>query len=263
MELRNKEHASVLMATITREETRETFMRSLTVEKIVDNAQPISQLEKYVERREIKAVIDMHLTALVKSLNLKWTLSDQQIKPIVEDLLYKYPNESLEDFLLVFRKARMGEFKDENGNTTIYRLDGAVIFGWMEQHLAQKYEVLERNLYREKDQVHNAYKKAEKDYLQVWRESLELLDEEDRKAGKKPSTPKTDMLRARLNRMTEEQAKIEGAIDPPAKIYPSTPPEYSKMIDLKTQYGRDCCDLYTGKVKPGMPTFEEWIELNS
>lgn len=226
----------------------------------MDNAQPISMMEKSVDRKDIKAVLDLHLTKFVKSLNLKWTLSDQQIGPIVEDLLYKYPNESLEDFMLVFRKARMGEFKDQDGNATIYRLDGAVIFGWMDQYLVQKYEVLERNLYKEKDHVHNSFKKAEKDYLQLWRDSIAYLEEEDRKAGRTPVMPKTEMLRSNLNRMTPEQALEEGQVKPAYKPYPETPPEYKKMIDLKIQYGRECCDLYNGKPKPGMPTFEDWLK---
>lgn len=213
-----------------------------------------------MEPREIKRALDAELTRFVAGLNLKWTINDQQISGIVEDLLYKFPNESLEDFVLMFRKARMGEFRDENGNSTIYRLDGAVIFGWMDQYLSQKYEVLERNLYKEKDQVHNSFKKAEKDYLQVWKESIELLDEEDRKAGRKRATPKTDMLRSNLNRMTEDEAKIEGAIKPPYKPYPETPPEYKKMLDMKAEYGRECTDIYTGKIKPGMPSFEDWIK---
>lgn len=258
--LQQKEHAQTLLATITTEATKDKFIRSLTIEKIVDNAQPISQMEKYVERREIKAVLHLHICSFVKSLNLKWTLSDEQVNPIVEDLLYKYPNESLEDFLLVFRKARMGEFKDENGNATIYRLDGAVIFGWMEQYLIQKYEVLERNLYREKDQIHNSFKKAEKDYLQLWRDSIEFLNEEDRKAGRKRIMPKTEMLRSNLNRLTEKEIKDEGQVKPKAIDYPFTPPELHQMAELKMQYGRECTDLYTGRLKPGMPSFEDWLK---
>jgi len=235
----------------------------LTIEKIVDNAQPISILKQSVEFKAIKATLDLHLTAFVKSLNLKWTLSDSQISPIVEDLLYKYPNESLEDFMIVLRKARMGEFKDQDGNATIYRLDGAVIFGWMDKYLEQKYEVLERNLMSEKDQVHNSFVKAEKDYLQLWKDSIAYTEEEERKSGiKNRTTPKTDMLRRKLVGMTDEQIKEEGQAKPKHNDYPSTPFEYGKMIDLKVQYGRECCDLYTGKPKPGMPTFDEWLELN-
>lgn len=249
-----------MLATLTTSELSEKFIRGLTIEKIVDNAQPISQMERYVDRKDIKATLDFHLTKFVKSLNLKWTLSDEQIKPIVEDLLYKYPNETLEDFMIVFRKARMGEFKNEDGNATIYRLDGAVIFGWMDQYLAQKYEVLERNLYKEKDTVHRSFKKAEKDYLQLWRDSIAYLDEQDRLSGKTRVMPKTEMLRSNLNRMTEEDAKREGQVKPLPIDYPSTPPEYKTMIELKTEYGRTHTDLYTGKLKPGSPTFDEWMK---
>lgn len=213
-----------------------------------------------MEPREIKRALDAELTRFVAGLNLKWTINDHQISGIVEDLLYKFPNESLEDFVLMFRKARMGEFKDENGNSTIYRLDGAVIFGWMEQYLLQKYEVLERNLYKEKDHVHNSFKKAEKDYLQVWKESIELLDEEDRKNGKSPDSPKTANLRAFMNQLSPEEIKEEGQSEPKKKVEPSTPHEFKRLHELKVQYGRECCDLYMGHVKPGMPSFEDWLK---
>lgn len=258
--LQNKAYANALVSTLTTSEESEKFVRSLTIEKIVETSQPISQLEKYVPRKDIKLLLDVHLLKFIKSLNLKWTISDDQVMPIVEDLLYKYPNESIEDFLLVFRKARMGEFKDENGNSTIYRLDGAVIFGWMDQYLEQKYEVLERNLYKEKDQVHNAFKKAEKDYLKLWKDSIDLLAEKDRKAGKVADTPKTAAIRMKLNQLTREQILEEGQADPKRKVEAFTPEEYKKMHDMKVEYGRECTDIYSGNVKPGMPSFEDWLK---
>lgn len=32
------------------------------------------------------------------------------------------------------------------------------------------------------------------------------------------------------------------------------------MIELKSEYGRECCDLYTGRIKPGMPDFDSWLK---
>lgn len=124
--------------------------RSLTIEKIIDNAMPICVLAKNSSLVEVHQALDIQLTKLVASLNLKWNLTDNQIKTIVEDLIDKYKNESLEDFILVFKKARQGEFGE------LYRLDSAVIFGWMEAYLSEKYEILERKMMAEKENIYKS-----------------------------------------------------------------------------------------------------------
>lgn len=251
-----RERSSAVIATITNSETAEKFSRSLTIEKIIAEAIPVSVLKQTVSPSEIKLALDAELTRFVASLNLKWTINDSQIKSIVEDLLYKFPNETLEDFVLVFRKARLGEFINEDGSKTIYRLDSAVIFDWMNKYLEIKYEAIERDLMKQKDTHNFNPRRTDSDWIKLWQESLEV--------GHAPKTNKQSIaFLNHLKTMTEKEIKEQGQEKPKHLDYPSTPKEYSDMIDLKAQYGRECCDLYTGKVKPGMPTFEEWIELNS
>lgn len=114
------------------------YERFVTIEKIVAKAMPIAMLKKYAEPGAVELTLDLHLTRLIESLNLKWNLQTHQIKTIVEDLIDKYQYESLEDFILIFKRARQGEFGE------LYRLDSAVIFGWMERYLEEKYEAFER-----------------------------------------------------------------------------------------------------------------------
>lgn len=85
-------------------------------------------------------------------MNLKWNLSDGQIQQIVEDLMDKFPNETIEDFILIFKKARQNEFGE------IYRLDSAVIFGWVEKYLDEKYQVIEGLLMKEKENPYERIK---------------------------------------------------------------------------------------------------------
>ncbi|HAH35142.1 MAG TPA: hypothetical protein DCL81_00870 [Algoriphagus sp.] len=48
-------------------------------------------------------------------------------------LLEKYPYESFEDFVIMFRNAKMGKYGE------LYnRLDGQIIFKWMEEYMEEK-----------------------------------------------------------------------------------------------------------------------------
>lgn len=172
-ELQHRERSTGLIATIKSPEKFREMERGLTVEKIVENSIPIAALKQTIPYKEIAQALDIQLTRLVGSLNLKWNLQDEQIKVIVEDLLDKYPNESLEDFTLVFKKARTGCFKDKDGDSTIYRLDSAIIFSWMEQHLEEKYRVLESKLREEKDEFFKPVKPvAKSESHQKWLDKL-------------------------------------------------------------------------------------------
>lgn len=144
--LQLKERSTGLIAILTDPEESRKLERSLTLHKVIKEAIPISEVQRYVGMREIAIAIDIQLTRLVASLNFANTLNDRQIKIIVEDLIDKYPNESIEDFVLCFKKARLGEL-----GKSYNHLDSEVIFEWMKAYLLQKYELLEDELKKEKD----------------------------------------------------------------------------------------------------------------
>jgi hypothetical protein len=143
--LQRKEHATGLIATLSKSDSAREFERSLTVQKIVEKALPICEMIRVTSSKEVAQAIDIALTKLVRSVNIGNNLNDDQIKVIVEDLIDRYKTESIEDFILVFKKARQGEFG------TIYNLHSAVIFEWVEKYLDTKYQVLEAKLRAEKN----------------------------------------------------------------------------------------------------------------
>jgi hypothetical protein len=147
--LQQKERSTALIAILTDEARAKEIEKGLTIQKIVDSALPISILKANVGNKAVSQALDVQLSKLVLHLNLKWNLSDFQVSQIVEDLLEKYPHESIEDFILVFKRARMGEFGE------LFRLDGAVIFGWMNIYLEEKYAVIENKLHSEKDTIYS------------------------------------------------------------------------------------------------------------
>lgn len=90
-------------------------------------------------RKLISATLDMQVTRLAASINVKHNLSSLQIQQIVSDILEMYPTETIEDFMLVFKRLRQGFYKKE-----FHQLDQAVIFTAIKDYLVEKSVELER-----------------------------------------------------------------------------------------------------------------------
>lgn len=213
------------------------FERGLTFDKIIQSGQPICEVRKQTGFKAIAQALDIQLTKLVANLNLKWNLTDSQIGVIVEDLLYKYPNETIDDFVLLFRKIRHGEFGD------LMRLDSAILFNCMEKYLEEKYAVIELKLMAEKE---NFYKpiipeKTDSDWLAKWKAEIDAIQ------IKKPAP------------LSEEDIEKEGQEKPVKKIHPFTPKEQLDRHDLHIQYCRENYDPLTGKPKPNWISEDEWL----
>lgn len=186
--LLQKAHSAGLIATLIDATQAREFERTLTIKKIVTSSLPICEMVRYVGMRQIAIALDIQLTRLVASLNNKWNIAETQIKIIVEDLIDKYPNESIEDFILCFRKGRTGEYGP------IMNLDVSVICEWMKKYLDEKYIVIEQELRKEKDTPYEkptpteegpGYK-AFKEYAQSLREGSKvpgMTDADYRKYG--------------------------------------------------------------------------------
>jgi hypothetical protein len=98
--------------------------------------------------------------------NIGRPMTEEQAIETAYLLLEKYPHESLEDFVIMFRNAKLGKY----GDGKLYnRLDGMIIFGWMSEYMEEK------AAYREK--LHQALKfgQAEENLLEtIQTKALEL-----------------------------------------------------------------------------------------
>lgn len=197
--LQVKERSIDLIAIMTEAETSRDYERSLTMQKIITSAIPMAELRRVVGSRQVAIALDVQLTRLVGNLNLKWSLNDGQIKTIVEDLLDKYPNESLEDFILCFKKARQGEFGE------LIRLDGPIIFSWMDIYLDEKYKAVEDKLMKEKEDHYKLIipENTERDWHKEWLGAIN----------------KNDGMKA-VPQLSEEEIKDEGQEKPKRQAYP-------------------------------------------
>lgn len=206
MALQLKERSIGLISTLSDPEQYRDVERGLSIDKVISSAIPISVLEKNTSRKEVLIALDRAVTRLAASLNLNNNLNDFQIRVIVEDLYDKYPNETLEDFILMFKKARQGEFG------TIYVLHSAVVFDWMAKYLDEKYRHIEDKLMREKDEHYKPVvpENMDRDYLDEWSKAVSSManngmrpisPEEIKEEGQeKPKRPvhKFDMTEAQI-----------------------------------------------------------------
>lgn len=239
--LRQRERSTALIAILTDQDKAREFERSLTLSKIIEEAIPISVLRKTVGLREIAQALDVQLTKLAASVNVSQNLNDSQIKIIVEDLLDKYPNETIEDFILVFKRARQGGFG------TIYHLHSAVIFGWMETYLEEKYKALEKKLERDRDGIFTESTCDTGPGYKAAQQYVKKLNED-----KRAVIP-----------MTEKEAEQEGQEKPKRKVYYRPSDTYLSQKERHLQYLRANYDSFTMEKLDGWLPEDQWNEINS
>lgn len=213
----------------------------------------MSVLEKHVDRKSIKQAIDIQVVKLAKNLNLGYTLNDSQVKRIVEDLVDKYRTESIEDFMLAFKNALQGQYG------TIYRLDSAVIFGWMDQYLDDKYKALEDSLYEKENEYKRAFKQNT-DWFEVWDQARREADKKADEDGIQPgvrTVRQVEAYRQHLNSMTPDQIRKQGAPAPPKIEHHSTDQVYLNDVNARILA---CREKYLREKYPGA-TDEQIAEL--
>lgn len=118
----------------------------LNVKDILDKP-PIAMLRR-LDGMDLKleAFLAAQIHNLVKMVNINAHLSIQpyQIPIIAAQLLENYPVESLEDFVLCFKRGAAGFYG------TIYKLDASVLCEWMKAYLDEKYTHVEVKVEQEK-----------------------------------------------------------------------------------------------------------------
>jgi hypothetical protein len=208
-----------------------------TIEQAVHGT-PIRMMTRVVEEKKVEAFVAFELTILASLVNVDQRLSLQghQIPFIAQALMANFRNESLADFHVCFQRGAMGLYGD------IYRLDAAVITSWMQKYLEEKYQVIENNLMKEKENPFMIESSAPKGNGKTM---LDLLIEA---TGYVPS--ETQKNNSEENSYQREKIRYT----------PPTVDEVRKR-NLHIQYIRENYDPITSKPKGGWMSESEWLKV--
>lgn len=228
-----------------------TAIKALTSDLSVSVTQstPTRQLiNSGAKEPHLVATLAMIVTKYASMLTVGGNLKAGHEIEIAKMLIEEYPTASLDDFQIMFSRGVRGRYGE------IFRFDVAVIFAWMSGYMEEWAEEKERQLAKERGQHKTAIeeiKEAEPEKVDAMLNELLGKLKED-KGGMK-SVPQ----------LTKKEIREEGQSEPPRKKAAAsaqylTTPEQARLKDLKIEWARLHTDLYTGKVKEGSPSFQEW-----
>lgn len=139
---------------------------------------------------KLEAFLATLILKLVNSVNINGPLTIQQyqIPVIAAQLIENYPVETLEDFVLCFKRGGAGFYG------IIYKLDASVLCEWMQKYLDEKYTYVEAKVKEEQaahsEEVRINYeefkKRVEKDFIQPEKITNAKANEYERMKLEKP-----------------------------------------------------------------------------
>jgi hypothetical protein len=139
---------------------------------------------------KVKTMIEFQLARLASLMVTGGNLNDTLVDFIAGELMDMYPTESVADIKLCLERGAMGRYGE------IQRMDGVTIGVWMQKYLDEKYEELEKNIEKKRNQnqgnaapiegLEEVYMKmrdqSKHDYERKQFEKKELLNEFKRSA---------------------------------------------------------------------------------
>lgn len=193
--------------------------------------------------------IEFELIKLAERINVSGNLTDAQVQTIAYDLSTCYPNETIADFKICFDRASAGHYGK------IFKLDGIEVGIWVRAYLDEKYQIMENQLLKEKDEHHNRVISSmqDTDWLQLWKESIEGPELE------KPKSQNMAFLE-HLRGMTQNEIERKGQAIPDKDFYPKTSDREVVKKILHVEYIKQNYDARTGdKLTEWIPE-NEWLK---
>lgn len=139
-QVQSLEFTKSLLEAVEKGETLKVVRMEQTVN--LDTAIQASSLKKLIQTTDEEVVVSGLITLILRTsafFNIGKSMSEEQAIETAYLLLDKYPHESFEDFVIMFRNAKTGKYGE------LYnRLDGQIIFKWMGEYLDEKAEHREK-----------------------------------------------------------------------------------------------------------------------
>lgn len=120
----------------------------MTIEKAIAGTALVNMSRSIGEKNTLKVVYTLILN-VSNYFNVAHSMNQDQALQTATLILDKYPLETVEDFVMIFKLAKRNEF-----GTNLHRIDGTVIFDWCAKYFDMKYA--------KKDELHNREVKSEK-----------------------------------------------------------------------------------------------------
>jgi hypothetical protein len=107
------------------------------------DATPIAELKRQLPGKEdaIEKFLATQIQLLIESVNVTQNIEPHQVPGIAKTLIELFPVESLEDFVLCFKRGALAMY-----GPLYNRLDASVLCEWMQKFLDEKYQVIEANV---------------------------------------------------------------------------------------------------------------------
>lgn len=181
---------------------------------------PALAVLKQIEGMPLK--MEMFLAAEIKKLsdlvnvNANLNIQQYQIPVIAQSLIENYPAESLEDFVLCFKRGGAGFYG------SIYRLDAAVLTDWMKQYLDEKYTFVEAKV---KEENKKFDEERQVNYEAFKQRSAEILERD-----KETNAKENDYQRWKLENQREKY--IIRGMEVWARSYEDAEAILRRMIEL-------------------------------
>lgn len=149
--------------------------RKVTMETAL-KATPMRQLIKSQGMNEevMVTVLAGMILRLASYFNLGNNVTEEQAIDTAFIILDKYPYETVEDFTLVFKNAKSGMY-----GKLFNRLDGHIIFEWIDRHMEEKARVREERHRQTKEQglkteseILESNEELNRKMLKEWKKSL-------------------------------------------------------------------------------------------
>lgn len=177
--------------------------------ELVFDQPKVNEMIFAIGANNVSRQVEFELVKFATLINVGGNLTDSQVTFIADQLIQKYPNESIADFKICFTRGLTGQYGE------IYRMDSIVLFGWMEKYLEEKYQVLENKLMKEKDTPYEPVSNSSKEWALKWLESVR-----DAQSG-----PKT------VNTISKKEILLNGK-EKPLKRRHEQSPNYHKQLQI-------------------------------